>query len=100
MDVWLEHIQTFGPASLLGVLLLAIILGKLVPSRVMDARVKDKEEQLRRLADDRDDWKAAYTTEAKTNSTLVRQNEELLDGARLSQAIAQAIPKALQQGGP
>lgn len=118
MNALLEgvNILNVGAGGIVSIGVLAVFRGWLVPRRVLndlraatDARVADKdaqiariaaesEQQFDRLTKEKNDWKDAYSASSTTNATLARQNDELLESARVSAAVLAQIPKALGRG--
>lgn len=82
-----------GPSALLAGVIGSILWGKLVPARVMNERVADRDAQIARLVIERDDWKASFHTVQKSLQVSVHQVDELLEGARVSQRIAESLPR-------
>jgi hypothetical protein len=118
MNALLEgvNVLNIGAGGIVSIGVLAVFRGWLVPRRVLndlraatDARVADKDTQIARiaaesevqfdrLAKDKNDWKDAYTASSATNATLTRQNDELMESARVSAAVLAQLPKALGRG--
>lgn len=69
------------PAGLLGLLIILIALGKLVPRRTMDD-----------IVEDRNQWREAHRTSEEARVELQQQVQELLEHSRATDAFLRAIP--------
>jgi hypothetical protein len=90
--IW-DEVGQYSPWVLIGTVILAIVRGWMVPRRVMvdlvalwQKRAEDAEKRA-------EQWEAAFKAESKTSSMLAAQNGELLESGRLTQHIADSIPK-------
>lgn len=81
-------IAQLGPTGLLGILILLILLGRLVPRRTLEDVIAEK-----------NDWKAAYEQEREARAVGAAQVDELLEHARTTDAFIRALPQAAQQRG-
>lgn len=99
--------------AILGIAIISIIRGWLVPRKVLEdvqkassaaielqeKRLIDRDEENARLVAEKDDWKTAERLGAQTNAILVRQVEELLEAGKLAQAIANSLPSSGARNG-
>jgi len=73
-------LRDFSVSSLLGIAVLAILLGWLVPKKTVDEH---------KLSAER--WRQAYEAEREAHQLAEKQTAELLEVARTSHALIQAI---------
>lgn len=84
-------IAELTPSALLGICVLLLLLGRIVPRSTL----VDKAEECER-------WRLAYESERKARATLEEQTEELLEVARTSHSVLTAIfqnSSRIRQGG-
>jgi hypothetical protein len=83
-------IGDFAPATLLGITILLILLGRLIPRPTYN----EKKEECER-------WRLAYETERDARQISDLQTAELLELAKTTHALISAIvrPKDTQQSG-
>lgn len=74
-------ILSFTPELLLGLLVLAIITGRLVPRRTHEDSLHD-----------RDQWRAAHMVSEQARQVSADQVEELLEHARTTDAFIRSLP--------
>lgn len=79
-----------GATALLALFVVAILTGKLVPAKVADDRAAAAER-------DRDLWREAYVNEAAAHATSAGQTTELLQLARVTNALLAALPRTAEQ---
>lgn len=72
---------TLTPAGLLGLVIILIALGKLVPRRTLEDVIED-----------RNQWREAHQTSEKARLELQQQVQELLESSRATSAFIRAIP--------
>lgn len=97
---WLAWLKiNGGPVGLLGLCILLIIFGKLVPRSIMEDRIADADKRAadadKRVADahaNAEQWRIAFTSTSSANNLLNRQIDQLLVAARLGGAVFAAIP--------
>lgn len=75
------------PGILLGVGILAILTGRLVPRRTYDD-----------VKEDRDSWRAAHQLSEHERVIVTEQMKELLEHAKTTNAIIRALPHAAEEG--
>jgi hypothetical protein len=90
--IW-EQVSTYGSPVLIGVFVLSVYRGWLVPARVLTDFIAMHHERLVDKTKEATEWKAAYQAESAKSAVLVRQMEELMESARLTQHIVSEIPK-------
>jgi hypothetical protein len=76
----LEIIGQIGGPSLIAAAVLMVLTGRLVPRRVMQDAIKD-----------RDEWRAAYMASEQARHLEASHTGELLEAARTSVAVLQAL---------
>jgi len=74
-------IGALTPAALLGILVLLIALGKLVPRRTMEDTIHD-----------RDEWRTAHRISEQSRVELAGMVGELLEHARTTDAFIRSLP--------
>lgn len=92
MEVW-DQLRGYPPWVVIATGILAIIRGWLVPRRVMVDLValwQKRAEDAERRADQ---WQAAAEANSRTVAIQASQIGELLESGRLTQHIADSIPK-------
>lgn len=72
---------TIGASGLCSLFVIAVLRGRLVPRKTMEDALKD-----------RDDWKSAHTISETARLEMAGQVKELLEHARTSQALLEALP--------
>lgn len=77
--LWGIPIGTLTPSFLLGIVILAIVTGRLVPRRTMDDAIHDKNE-----------WRTAHRISESSRAELVEMVEELLEYAKTTDAFIRA----------
>lgn len=78
---------TLGATGLLTLVVLLVLWGRLVPRSVLEDLIKDKDAQI-------DVWKAAYERSEKARDIQRQQLSDLLEMARTTTHVIQAIPQA------
>jgi hypothetical protein len=74
-------VGTLTPAALLGIIILFIAMGRLVPRRTMDDVIKDRTE-----------WREAHRVSEQARLELQQQVNELLEHSRATSAFLQSLP--------
>ena len=69
------------PAALLGLVILAIVMGRLVPRRTMEDIIHDRNE-----------WRAAHRISEQSRMELAAMVGELLEHARTTDAFIRSLP--------
>lgn len=75
---------TLTPAGLLGLVIILIALGKLVPRRTLEDTINDRNE-----------WRTAHQVSEQARVELQQQVQELLEHSRATDAFLRAIPLGL-----
>lgn len=69
-------------AGIVVIIIFAILTDRLVTRRRLDE-----------AREERNDWKAAYMASDQANRLLIQQNSDLVDGARTTIKVVEAIPR-------
>lgn len=75
-------LDNLTPAALLGVAILLLLLGKLVPRRTYDDLVAD-----------RDHWQQAHADSEKARAEMAAVLEDLLETSRTTEALLKSLPR-------
>lgn len=86
------YVSSGGPWVFLGIGIIAILSGRLVPSRTMDDRMKDKNEQITLLLH-------AFEISEESRKIGEQQVEKLLDQGRTTNFLLANIGKQTNGGG-
>jgi hypothetical protein len=70
---------------------LGLLLGWVVPRSVMNARMADKDAQIKLIAEDRDKWKDAYTKSEEGKTELIRQNSDLIESGKTADRLLDTL---------
>lgn len=85
----------FGVATLLTIVVLAIITGKLVPKKNMDRELQnlrqDRDERIEIFKTQASDWKVAHGKSEETRALMAKQIEELLSGVHTSNHLIESL---------
>lgn len=91
--------------SILGLTILAVIRGWLVPRRVLtdrvadaEGRVKDAHDERDRIQKDSNDWRDAYLAERRVNDTLSRQITDLIEANQTAHNVVRALGSVAGNG--
>lgn len=76
---------------LLGIVILSIVLGRLIPVRTAERELADRDAQIA-------SWKAAYEAERQRGEVQAEHLGELMELSRTTVAIVQALPRAMTGG--
>ncbi len=90
---WESLISSGSPWVFLGIGIVSILAGRLVPSRTMEARMKDKQEQI-------DQWRHAYEISEESRKIGETQIEKLIDQGRTTNRLLAAIGQTSGGGTP
>lgn len=93
MNLAAIDLSTIGPAGLLSLVVILILVGFLVPRWQVNRIQKDHEAAEKRLAEERDEWKAAFFASDKTVRELSGQLQASLEQGRATEAVIRAIPQ-------
>jgi hypothetical protein len=86
-----EFIGAVGPTALLGITVLFILGGRLIPRSTHDAIVASKDAEIAYL-------RATVATEQERGALQAEQVHELLEHSRTTVAVIQSLPRAAQRG--
>jgi hypothetical protein len=78
---------SLGATGLLALVVLMILTGRLIPRRNLDELRRDKDSQI-------NTWRQAYEQGLKTQDVQRRQITALLESAKTTANVLQALPKA------
>lgn len=99
MDFSKLPLATGSATALLGLVLLLVLLGKLVPRSALDDARKDAEQvrqdRDRALAEKQkevDLWRSAFINEVGTTRELSSQNSQLMEVARTADHVLRSLP--------
>lgn len=100
MDLSKLPVGTGSATALLGLVLLLVLLGKLVPRSALDdahkaaedAR-KERDRQLEEKQKEVDLWRSAFLSEVSTTRELSAQNSQLMEVARVSERVLRSLPR-------
>lgn len=99
MDLSKLPLATGSATALLGLVLLLVLLGKLVPrSTLEDARAdveqvrKDRDRELAEKQREVELWRSAFINEVGTTRELTSQNSQLMEVARTADQVLRSLP--------
>lgn len=92
MDFSKLPLATSSATALLGIVLLLVLLGKLVPRSTLEDTREDRDNRLAEKQREVDMWKSAYDRERDTNTELVRQVGTLMEVARTADHVLRSLP--------
>ena len=99
MDFSKLPLATGSATALLGLVLLLVLLGKLVPRSALDDARKDAEQVRKerdRVLEDKqkevDLWRSAFLNEVGTTRELSSQNSQLMEVARTADRVLRSLP--------
>lgn len=99
MDFSKLPLATGSATALLGLVLLLVLLGKLVPrSALEDARAdteqarKDRDRALEEKQREVELWRSAFINEVGTTRELSSQNSQLMEVARTADRVLRSLP--------
>lgn len=99
MDFSKLPLATGSATALLGLVLLLVLLGKLVPrSALEDARAdteqarKDRDKALEEKQREVELWRSAFINEVGTTRELSSQNSQLMEVARTADRVLRSLP--------
>lgn len=91
-ELWGVPVGSIGATGILGIVVLLVLMGKLVPRRSLEDTLKE-----------RDDWRAAHGVSEEARIELQQQVGELLQLSRLTTTFIQTIPlgvlRSREEGG-
>ncbi|MFJ3794922.1 hypothetical protein ACIPSJ_01400 [Streptomyces sp. NPDC090088] len=88
---------TGGAAALVGIIVLLVLRGQLVPRRQLEDLRADKDQQIDDLRAERDTWREAHTVSEEARRESQDQAGELLELSRTSAYFFAALPRAARE---
>lgn len=82
-----------GAATVLGLVVLLILLGRLVPRRTVDDVRADYQARIAELIAERDMWQAAHRVSEEARHEDGQQVRELLEVARTTDHVLRSLPR-------
>lgn len=86
--------------ALVTAMVLSVLLGRVVPKSVMDARMADKDREIANLAKERDDWKTAHDKSEAGRAELKDQNSALIRGAETTNRLMESMRNYMERSSP
>lgn len=83
-----------GAAAVLGLVVLLILVGRLVPRRSVDDIRGDYQARIAELIAERDMWRTAHQVSEEARHEEQQQNREMLELARTSVHVLRSLPSA------
>lgn len=83
-----------GAAALVGLIVLLVLRGQLVPRRQLEDLRADKDRQIEDLRQERDTWREAHAVSEEARRDAQDQAGELLELSRTAGALMTALPRA------
>jgi hypothetical protein len=83
-------VETIGPAGLLAIVVILILLGRLVPRRSVDTTVP--REMYDEMKEDRDRWRAANSQSEEARVLQGQLLSELIENSRTTVAFIKSFP--------
>ena len=81
-----------GPSGVVILIVGMILWGRLIPKSTADQRMAETLLQLEQAKQDRDMWKAAYFSEARTTGQLAGQVNTLMEVGRTADHVIRSLP--------
>ena len=100
MDLSHFDISTISTGSLALMIVISFMRGWVVPRSTLRDRTASYDSELKRTAEDRDDWRDVALSKDVTILEQSRQISELLVGTRTTHAIVQALPSDRDRSAP
>lgn len=99
MDPVTAVLSALGPAglttgTLLGLVVLAIISGKLVPKSTVDTQLQAKDDHIAELKTTNGKWEEAWRESQGIAAEVRSQNRDLIDSFRVVEKVVLALPAA------
>lgn len=82
-----------GAAALVGIVVLLVLLGRLVPRSSLTDRLADRDAQIQRLVDERDTWRSAHQLSEEARRESQDQAGELLELSRTADYLLRSLPR-------
>jgi hypothetical protein len=86
-----------GAVGVLTFVVLAILVGRLVPRKSLEDVRADRDARIAEAKARGDEWRAAALTEAERNEVLSRQLDLLLEANRTTNALIEGLKQASQE---
>ncbi|MEU9149225.1 hypothetical protein AB0D59_01395 [Streptomyces sp. NPDC048417] len=86
-----------GAAALVGLIVLLVLRGQLVPRRQLEDLRADKDQQIEDLRAERDLWREAHAVSEEARRESQDQAGELLELSRTSAYFFAALPRAARE---
>ncbi|OQQ16149.1 hypothetical protein B0675_02375 [Streptomyces sp. M41(2017)] len=83
-----------GAAALVGLIVLLVLRGQLVPRRQLEDLRADKDRQIEDLRGERDTWRDAHAVSEEARRDAQDQAGELLEMSKTAGAFLAALPRA------
>lgn len=81
-----------GATAVLGLVVLLILVGRLVPRRTVDDMRADYQARIDQLTAERDTWRAAHQVSEEARHEEHQQNRDMLELARTSVHVLRSLP--------
>lgn len=99
MDPVTALLSALGPAglttgTLLGLVILAIVTGKLVPRATVDTQLAAKDDHIAELKSTNGKWEEAWRESQGISAEVRAQNRDLIDSLRTVERVVLALPSA------
>lgn len=99
MDIGSLPLIPTGATGFVTLIVVMILRGKLVLKSAADQRMRETDERLREVKQDRDMWKAAYFSETRISSQLTGQVDSLMEVGRTTDHIMRSLPTPPRSSG-
>lgn len=83
-----------GAITLVGITVLAILRGYLVPRQTLTDRIADKDARIAELVTERDTWRQAHAVSEEARREAQDQAAELLELSKVATHFFSALPRA------
>lgn len=94
MDIASLPLGQLSASAILGVFVLSILMGWLVPRRVMADRLADKDAENTSLKEQVQLWQQIARDNGLTATNAVQQSDQLLEVARTTNQVLRALPQS------
>lgn len=91
LPVWLEWAGAISPVGLVALFVLFLFTGKVLPQRTVQFLAAERDERLKDLRREADQWQQAAELKAEEIVALRRQVDMLLEHAEVTVVLLQAI---------
>jgi Tfp pilus assembly protein PilO len=93
-DVLGVSIAQGGAGAILAMFVVAIMVGRLVPRRILEDVRADRDARLAELAAERDTWRSAHQESEAARHAALEQVGEMLELSRTAEHVLRALPRA------